>query len=164
MAWIKAFRTGRRQRVVVNYALFSRPPGTSGVSQCSILGPLLFTLFVSDIPFTLHNLCSLFADDTKIHAALYDKHYSCTTSIQEYLGWLQNWTVDIKMRLNPAKCRTMHLGKHNPNTKYTLPTYDGTPHEIAQTAEDKDAGVTMDNNLTFSRHIQLQVNKDNCNV
>ena len=52
-----------------------------------------------------------------------------------------------------AKCRTIYLGKHNPNTKYTLPTDDGTIHEIAQTAEEKDLGVTMNNKLTFSRHI-----------
>ena len=51
---------------------------------------------------------------------------------------------------HPAKCRTMHLGKHNPNTKYTLPMDDGTLHEIAQTAEEKDLGVTIDDKLIFS--------------
>ena len=63
-------------------------------------------------------------------------------------------TVDIQMGFNPAKCRTMHLGKHNSNTKYTLPTDDGTLYEIAQTAEEKDLGigVTMDDKLIFSRH------------
>ena len=55
---------------------------TSDVPKGSVLGPLLFTLFVSDIPSTVNNLCSLFADDTKIHAALYDKHSSCTTSLE----------------------------------------------------------------------------------
>ena len=94
---------------------------TSGVPQGSVLGPLLFTLFVSDIPSMVNNFCSLFADDTKIHSALYDAHNSCTTSLQEDLDRLQNWTVDMQMRFHPAKCRTMHLGKHNPNTKYTLP-------------------------------------------
>ena len=58
----------------------------------------------------------------------------------------------------------MHLGKHNPNTKYTLPTDDGTLHEIAQKAEDKDVGVTIDDKLIFSRHIQIQVNKANSAV
>ena len=51
---------------------------------------------------------------------------------------LQNWTVDMQMRFHSEKCRTMNLGKHNPNTKYTLSTDDGTLHEISQTAEEKD--------------------------
>ena len=113
LAWIKVILTGRGQRVVVNSALSPWTPMTSGVPQGSVLGPLLFTLFVSDI---LENICSLFADDTKIHAAFYDEHSSCTTSLQEDPCRLQNCTVDKEMQLHPAKCRTMHLGKHNPNT------------------------------------------------
>ena len=164
LAWIKAFLTGKRQKVVVNSALSQWTPETSGVPQGSVLGPLLFTLFVSDIPSTVNNFWSLVADDTKIHAALYDEHSSCTTSLQEDLDRLQNWTVDMQMRFHPAKCRTMHLGKHNPNTKYTLPTDDETLHEISQTAEEKDLGFTIDDKLIFSRHIQIQVNKANSAV
>ena len=105
---------------------------------------------VSAISNNLHDFYSLFADDTKIHSALYDVHNSCTTSLQEDLDRLQNWTVDMQMRFHPAKCRTMHLGKHNPNTEYALPIDDGTLHEIAKTAEDKDLGVTIDDKLIFS--------------
>ena len=82
-------------------------------------------------------LCSLFADDTKLYAALYDEHSSCMTILQEDHDRLQNWTVDMQMRFHLATCRTMHLRKHNSNTKYLLPTDDGTLHEIAQTAEVK---------------------------
>ena len=68
----------------------------------------------------------------------------------------------MQMQFHPTKCRTMHLGKHNPNTKYTLPKDDRTLHEIAQTAEEKDLGVPIDDKLIFSpRHIQIQVNKAN---
>ena len=102
LAWIKAFLTS------------AWTPVTSGVFQGSVLGPLLFTLFVSNIPSTVNNFCSLFADDTKI---------------QEDLDRLDNWTLDMQMQFHPAKCRTMHLGKHNPNIKYTLlPMDDGTLH------------------------------------
>ena len=119
LAWIKTFLTGRRQRVVVTSALSPWTLVTSGVTQGSVLGPLLFTLFVSDFPSMVNNFCSLFvADDTKTHAALYDAHNSCTTSLQEDLDRLQNWTVDMQMRFHPAKCRTMHLGKHK-----IYPTY-----------------------------------------
>ena len=128
LAWIKAFLTGRRQWVVVNSTPSPWIPVTSGAPQGSVLGPLLYTLFVSDIPSTVNNLCSIFADDTKIHAALYAEHSSCTTSLQEDLVMLHNWTMDMQMRIHPAKCRAMHLGKHNHSTKYTLPIDDGTLH------------------------------------
>ena len=95
---------------------------------------------------------------------MYDEHSSRTTSIQEDLDMLQNWTVDMQMRFHPAKCRTIHLWKHTPNTIYTLPTDNGTLHEISQTAEEKNLGVTMDDKLIFSRHIQIQVNKANSAV
>ena len=67
----------------------------------------------------------------------------------------------MQMRFHPAKCRTMHLGKHNPNTKYTLPIDAGTLHEIAKAA---DLGVTIDDKLIFPRHIQIQVKKTNSAV
>ena len=127
---------------------------TGGVPQGSLLGPLLFTLFVSDIPSMVNNFFSLFADDTKIQAALYDEHSSCTTSLQEDLDRLQNCTVDMQMRFYPAKCRTMYLGKYNLYTKYIL-------HESVKTAEEKDLGVIIDDKLIFSRHILIQVNKAN---
>ena len=60
------------------------------------LGPLLFILFVNDTPSSVNNFGSLFANDTKIHAALYDYHISYTTSLQEDLTMLQNWTVEYK--------------------------------------------------------------------
>ena len=57
LAQIKAFLTGRRQRVVVNSELSPWTPVTIGVPQGFVLGPLLFILFVSDIPSTVNNLC-----------------------------------------------------------------------------------------------------------
>ena len=108
LAWIKAFLTGRRQGVVVNSELSPWTPVSSGVPQGFVLGPLLFTLFISDISSTVNNFCSLFAEDTKIHA-VNSKHSSCTTSLQEDLDRLQNWTVGMQMQFHPSKCRTMHL-------------------------------------------------------
>jgi hypothetical protein len=65
--WLKAFLTGRFQRVMYQGALSSMSPVTSGVPQGSVLGPLLFNLFISDISHSLNSKCLLFADDTLIY-------------------------------------------------------------------------------------------------
>ena len=140
---------------VINSALSPWTQVTSGVPQGAVLGLLLFTKFFTNILSTVNILCSLLADDTKIHAALDDKHILCTTSLQDHVR-LQNWTVDMQMWLHPAKCRTRHLGKNNPNTKYTLPIDDGTLHEkIAQTAEEKANSA-----VELIRHTFKYLNKE----
>ena len=118
---------------------------TSGVPQGSALGPLLFTLLVSDIQSTVNNLSSLFADDTNIHMPL------CMTNIAHarpvYKKTLSGYRT--------GQC----TWKNNPNTKPILPTDYGTLHEISQTAEEKDLGLNIRQTDIFQAYIQLQVNK-----
>ena len=160
--WIRSFLTGRVQRVAVNGQYSSWREVTSGVPQGSVLGPLLFTLFVSDIPSIVDNFCSLFADDTKLFTAMYDENYDrYTSSLQTDLNQLQRWTEEMQMRLHPDKCKVMHLGKNNPRTEYTLLKSDGTVHPLSTTAAEKDLGVTIDEELKYSKHIQTQINKAN---
>ena len=112
------------------------------------------TLFVSDIPSTVNNFRSLFADDTKIHAALFEEHSSYTTSLQEDL--------DSRHANAVSSCKMQNHAFRETHPEYKIyPTDDGTLYEIAQTAEEKDFGVTIDGKLIFSRHIQIQVNKAN---
>ena len=162
LQWIRGFLTQRKQRVVVNGTASSWKPVTSGVPQGSVLGPLLFTIFVSDIPDDLHNFVSLFADDTKIYAAVQncerDSHATC---LQADLNTLYEWSVRMQMRFHPIKCKVMHLGRGNPQHEYTMTMEDGTLHTLQGTKEEKDLGVLIDYNLNFSNHVQTQVNKAN---
>ena len=70
LKWIAAFLEGRRQKVIVNGAESEWREVLSGVPQGSVLGPILFTMFVCDIPGSISSLASMFADDTKIYTAL----------------------------------------------------------------------------------------------
>ena len=70
LQWIKSFLTNRRQRVRANGELSEFKPVLSGVPQVSILAPVLFTLYVNDIPSELETLIFLYADDTKIYSAI----------------------------------------------------------------------------------------------
>jgi len=162
LQWIRNFLTQRRQQVVVNGSASSWKPVISGVPQGSVLGPLLFTIFVSDIPEKIQNFVSLFADDTKIYAATQKCEQSAHTScLQADLNSLQEWSVKMQMRFHPDKCKVMHLGKANPQHKYTMNKVDGTKHMLESTDEEKDLGVTIDKNLKFSKHVQVQANKAN---
>ena len=71
---------------------------------------------------------------------------------------LCNWCTKWQMKLNEDKCKVMHIGKTNPATKYYLSS-NGEQSNLNVTVAEKDLGVLFDNELKFSQHIQLQVNK-----
>ena len=84
----------------------------SGVPQGSVLGPLLFVIYINDLPRVLANKCKLYADDSKI------KSLADVESIQADVLAISEWARTWLMKLNVAKCKVMHLGKNNPCAKY----------------------------------------------
>ena len=64
--WIKSFLAGRKQRVLIGDRSSEWEDVTSSVPQGSVLGPLLFTIFINDLPDRLKNECRLYADDSKL--------------------------------------------------------------------------------------------------
>ena len=79
---------------------------TSGIPQGSILGPVLFTIFINDLPDEVNSFCKNFADDTKI----YDKSTNYNR-LQENLNRLQNWSDKWNLYFNIEKCKVLHVGK-----------------------------------------------------
>ena len=159
LKWIEAFLSNRRQQVRANGELSAFKPVLSGVPQGSILGPVLFTLYVNDIPAELETLISLYADDTKIYSAITSA--SSIESLKSDLKKLENWAILMQMKFHPAKCKIMHLGKNNPKANYNMTASDGTHHTLEETEVEKDLGVQVDNKLKFSQHIQTKINKAN---
>ena len=97
LGWFRGFLTERRQRVKVNGALSTWANVTSGVPQGSVVGPLLFSMFVCDIPSLLNNHISMFADDTKIYQAIVDSQEAQPTNLQEDLNTIQAWARTMQM-------------------------------------------------------------------
>ena len=129
--------------------------------QGSVVGPLLFAMFVCDVPALLSNYISMFADDTKIYQAITDSQEAQQSNLQEDLNTIQAWARTMQMTFHPAKCKVMHLGTRNANMQYTMQERDGQTHTLEEVTEEKDLGVTVDRELSFAKHVQNQVNKAN---
>ena len=155
--WIRAFLIGRNQSVLVNGELSSSGSVTSGIPQGTVLGPILFVVYINDI---LENITSdgfLFADDTKIFRAITSR--SDALHLQADIDSLKCWSEKWGMEFNLDKCHVLTLGKFE-NTKYTH-RYKLGGNEIEHAFSEKDIGVTIDSELTFDEHISNKVRSAN---
>ena len=140
----------RSQRVRVNNSFSSWQEVTSGIPQGSVIGPLLFVIFMNDLPEVIKSSeLFLFADDIKLFHAIYTEE-DCT-SLQQDLILVEQWTNTSLLKFQ-NKCSHMRIGLSNiRNDGYTL-----GPEHITITSTDKveDIGVTFDSSLNFEAHVR----------
>ena len=157
--WIKAFLSDRVQQICVNGSNSTWKPVTSGIPQGSVLGPILFVLYINDLPSNILSDVYMFADDTKIFNII--KSPEDQETLQNDLDTLSMWSDKWLLKFHPEKCKVMHLGKAG-DTEYSYQLKEGdTYHELSYTEEEKDLGVVIDGKLDFDRHINIKINKAN---
>ena len=164
-AWVKDFLSNRKQRVHINGSYSRWHSVTSGIPQGSVLGPILFVVFINDLPECVTSDVYMFADDTKLYRQIKNKG-DCDT-IQGDLDNLFEWSEKWLLRFHPDKCIHLEVkGKQKTSTghTYTMRRYEGGEVDLQTVNSEKDIGVTVDANLTFEEHIQNQVNKANRNL
>ena len=149
--WIRSFLSGRTQLVKLAGSSSGTKEILSGVPQGSVLGPLMFVLYVNDLPPVTENETQMFADDAKNSGAV-DSDAS-EAKCQNDLTKMDKWTIKWQMDYNLGKCKHMRLGNRPQNFQYHLYNKDGTPHYLQTENTEKDLGITMDKDLTFDHHI-----------
>ena len=143
--WIKDYLINRYQRVSIDNCYSNSLPVLSGVPQGSILGPLLFIIYINDITPTIqHSQLLKFADDTKYFKHITD--YSDQTGLQDDIDALTAWSITSNLKFNLNK--SVHLSfKCKIATSYTM--FDNT---ILHTDSHKDLGLVLSEDLSWNKH------------
>jgi hypothetical protein len=151
LKWFKSYLCDRQQRVVLDGVYSDWLPVLSGVPQGSILGPLLFLVYVNDMPNYVQgdSKLALFADDSKLYKVI--KSEPCKESFQDDIDRIHRWSIDSKMSFNASKCKVLNMSKkRSKTTDYQCHLGNQVLHNAAHT---KDLGVTVSSDLTWNKHI-----------
>ena len=155
--WLSSFLSNRRQSVALGSNHSEWQNVTSGIPQGSVLGPLLFVVFINDLPDQVQSFTKLFADDTKVFRAItsIEDHQILQNDLHKLVQWSEIWQLPF----NIEKCKVIHHSKNNPEADYMMADTNVTTDTV-----EKDLGVTFDCSLQFSTHIRNITAKANSRV
>ena len=110
--WITSWLSERSQKVVLDGHASDPVPVLSGVPQGSVLGPVLFFIFINDLPENIRSSVRLFADDCVLYRNI-ESPMDCQI-LQDDLNSLAQWEADWQMKCNVAKCHSMRVTRNHP--------------------------------------------------
>lgn len=155
--WITSFLSNRKQRIRLNNSFSDWKQVISGIPQGSILGPLLFIIYVNDIQETciLGSELYLYADDSKLFRYISGENDSLV--LQSDLNSLSDWFEKWLLKLNINKCKVVSFGRSVINVHQ----YSICGLELEHVHHINDLGIIFEDKLNFSLHINAKVNKAN---
>ncbi|CAM4541138.1 unnamed protein product [Lepidochelys olivacea] len=116
--WISDWLKDRTPRVGINGQLSEWREVNNGVPQGSVVGPVLFNIFINDLEKEVNSEVAKFADDAKLLKIVKSK--ADCEELQRDLAKMGDWATKWQMKFNADKCKVMHIGKHNPNSTYKM--------------------------------------------
>ena len=156
--WISGFLDNRSQKVLLEGASSSATTVLSGVPQGTVLGPLLFLIYINDIPKYISpgTQLKLFADDSAVYRKISSRLDH--EILQQDLTRLTEWEKEWSMQFHPDKCQLLSItNKKIPSTF----TYTIHNTKIQPTTDAKYLGITLNNKLSWNTHIDKVCQKGN---
>ena len=156
LKWLKSFLMDRSQKVVIEGESSNYCRVISGVPQGTVLGPVLFLIFINDLPATVNSPCKLFADDLVIYREVKDRQDE--KLLQEDMNKLSQWEDTWGMQFHPEKCEHITVTrKRNPmRTSYKL-----RGHQLKTVTQTKYLGVNINSKLDWKEHVDKISKKAN---
>jgi len=152
--WIKAWLADRRQRVIVDGSRSQWREVWSGVPQGSVLGPVLFLIFINDLDQDISSGVLKFADDTKLYCTVSNQMDSIR--LQKDLDTVIEWANRWQMQFNVKKCKVVHFGKGNLGFTYSM-----AGQCLEEVDYEKDLGVVVSKDLKVVQQCQESYSKAN---
>ena len=154
--WIRALLTHRTQQVTVEGATSYSVGVLSGVPQGTVVGPLLFLVFINDLPDCVQSKIRLFADDCILYIRKTNQNDS--TILQDDLNSLAEWEKKWGMTFHPEKCSAIRVTRsRNPiSSNYSL-----KGHTLEMEDSTRYLGVELQSNMSWNRHMDQTVKKAN---
>ena len=147
LEWFSHFISNRQQCVRLNGTDSNWLSPKSGIPQGTVLGPLLFLIYINDLPSHIKNDCSIFADDTTVDTMDHDPRVSCTritADLDAAAGWAEKWG----MLFSAEKSEHLHIGKGS-DSRVTM-----KGNLIPVVSHHRHLGVIFNNKLSWNDHIK----------
>lgn len=152
--WIKNWLSGRSQKVGIQGEYSGWRYVTSGVPQGSVLGPVLFIIYINDLDCELVSKIGKFADDTKMCKRISSPQD--VESLRSDLKKLYKWSEDWQMQFNVDKCAVIHMGHRNQQNEYSLGS-----NKLQKLTVERDLGIIIDNSAKFSEQCNAAIKSAN---
>ena len=151
--------TNRKQKVVLNGQSSSWTNVKAGVSQGSILGSLLFLIYINDLDDGLSSNTKLFADDNSLFSVIHDSVIT-TSELNSHLARIKQWAFKWKMSFNPDLNKQVQEVIFSRKLKKVChPLLCFNNNNVSQASSHKHLGLTLNNRLTFDEHLTNVSNK-----
>ena len=127
--------------------------------QGSVLGPLLFLIYINDLPDNIQSTCKIFADDTSLFSHVFDK-YKSQSELNNVLQIMSSWAFQWKMQFNPdpnKQAQEVYFSKKSNNENSLPVTFNNA--KVVTCSTHKHLGLLLDKQLSFNEHIQSKMNK-----
>jgi Reverse transcriptase (RNA-dependent DNA polymerase)/Endonuclease-reverse transcriptase len=168
LSWIETYLVGRKQFVKVGPASGTTTSCTTGVPQGSVLGPLLFSVYISPISRLISSFNiqhHKYADDTTLYVRLEPESSAICSNLERCTVAVSTWFLENDMQLNPTKSEAIIIGTA-PQVKKFLPFKHVMIADAAVPVSDnlKIIGLTLDKHLTFDRHVTNVCQESNFHI